>query len=296
LQRTLFFERLHTGGVNRSTQVIETASGKATNVARVIRVLGGESRLVGICGGDTGKRFEALLQKDGVPHSRILSRRPTRICQTLIDEATGKVTELVEEAAPLSSEEAKALRRQVTIDLKACRWLVISGSPPPETPPAFYRDLIQLAQQLGGQVLLDTQKEPLLKALPATPWLVKLNRQELAATLGQDIRTPNEIKDAALVLIERGARNLVVTQGPHAVCWVSRQGIQTFVPPNVQPLNPIGGGDAMAAGIAVGVSRGDPLEESIRLGIACGAANALTHTSGVVEPDSVLEILTRIRR
>jgi tagatose 6-phosphate kinase len=295
LQRTLLFDRLHTGGVNRTTRVLETASGKGTNVARIIRILDGSSLLISVCGGDTGKQFKALLQKDGVPHSLVPSGYPMRICQTLIDEASGSVTELVEEASPFSLEETMTLRQLLAKGLEKSRWVVISGSPPPGASPTFYRDLIQQAQESDGRILLDTQKEPLLRALSANPWLVKLNRKELATTLERDIRTPNEIIDSALVLIERGAQNVVVTQGPHMVWWMSHGGIRKFVPPKVQAVNPIGSGDAMTAGIALGVSRGDSFEESLRLGIACGAANALTLTSGVVQPDSVQQLLVRIR-
>lgn len=295
LQRTLLFDRLHTGEVNRATRVLETASGKGTNVARIVRVLGGNSLLISVSGGDTGKQFKTLLQEDGVPHSLVPSRYPMRICQTLIDEASGSVTELVEEAFPFSPEEAVTLRRQLTKGLEKSRWAVISGSPPPGALPTFYRDLIQQVQASDGRVLLDTQKEPLLLALSANPWLVKLNQTELAVTLGRDIRTPNELEDSALALIERGAQNVVVTQGPHMVWWLSHEGIRKFVPPKVQAVNPIGSGDAMTAGIALGVSRGDSFEESLRLGIACGAANALTLTSGVVQPDSVQQLLARIR-
>ncbi|MFC1764261.1 1-phosphofructokinase family hexose kinase [Planctomycetota bacterium] len=294
LQRTLLFDRLRTGDVNRATRIIETVGGKGTNVARVLQVLGGNVRLVGVCGGDTGRRFEALLQEEGVCHSLIPSKQPTRICQTLIDEATGKVTELVEEASPLRPEEIAALRRQLTEGLQKSPWLVIAGSPPPDTAPTLYRDFIQQAHASDRRVILDTQKEPLRAALSAAPWLVKLNQQELAVTLGRNIRTPEETRDAALALIERGAHNVVVTQGPHTVWWVSRQGIRTFTPPSVQPVNPIGSGDAMAAGIALGVSRQDSLEASIRLGIACGAASVQTLTSGVVQADSVLELLARM--
>lgn len=292
LQRTLRFRRLCTGEVNRATQIIETASGKATNVARVIRALGGTSQLLSPLGGDTGRKFEALLKSDGILLTPILSHNTTRICQTLLDDVTGNATELVEEASPVDPEETLILHQQLNIGLAQTHWLVISGSPPPGNAPTLYRDVMQQAQRFEVRVLLDTQKQPLLEALPASPWLVKLNQQELAVTLGRDIRTPNEMKDAALVLVERGARHVVVTQGSHTVWWVSRKRIQQFSPPKIEVVNPIGSGDAMLAGIAVGVARGDSLEASIRLGIAAGAANARTLTSGVVQYDSVLELLS----
>lgn len=295
LQRTLLFSKLRPGEVNRATRVIETASGKGTNVARVIHLLGGNPHLATLAGGDTGKRFEALLRADGISSARIASGSPTRICQTLIDESSGTVTELVEESGPLPPDEMEALRREVSRCLTYCRVLVISGSPPPGTPPTLYRDFVQQAQSLACRVIIDTQKRPLTEALPARPWLVKLNQEELGISLGKEIHTPEATRDAAMALMEQGAQNVVVTQGARAVWGFGPQGTLHFTPPKIRPLNPIGSGDSMAAGLALGIARGDSLMESLRLGIACGAANALSLTSGVVDPGTVQELRPRVK-
>lgn len=294
LQRTLFFNPLCWGQVNRTARVIETASGKGVNVARVLHVLGGNERLLCPVGGTTGERFTVLLEEEGLTGTLVPSAAPTRICQTLIDEKAGQVTELVEEAAPVTSEVQAALRKQLVTDLQEACCLVISGSPPPDTNPTIYRDLIQLAQGRNCRVILDTQKQPLLEALDANPWMVKLNQEELGLTLARDITNAEETVDAARVLLERGIQNVVVTQGADRVWLINEEGVRTCQPPPIKPVNPIGSGDAMAAGIALGVSKGESLAESLRLGIACGAANALTQTSGVVQPGAVLRLQPKV--
>ena len=47
------------------------------------------------------------------------------------------------------------------------------------------------------------------------------------------------------------------------------------------------------AGLASALSQGQRLPDAARLGVACGAANALTPTAGVVRPDDVAELLAR---
>jgi fructose-1-phosphate kinase PfkB-like protein len=58
--------------------------------------------------------------------------------------------------------------------------------------------------------------------------------------------------------------------------------VTTWRSPRVTAKNPVGSGDAMMAGIAVGLWRGESMVEAIRLGIACGAANAMTVEPGFV--------------
>ena len=53
-QRTLAFEKIVSGRVNRATHVDEVASGKGVNVARVASILGVDVRLLTVAGGDRG--------------------------------------------------------------------------------------------------------------------------------------------------------------------------------------------------------------------------------------------------
>ena len=64
--------------------------------------------------------------------------------------------------------------------------------------------------------------------------------------------------------------------------------------PIVVAINPIGSGDSLAGGIATALVRGEAMPDAVKLGIACGAANAITKTSGVVDPATVKELLTQV--
>jgi tagatose 6-phosphate kinase len=55
----------------------------------------------------------------------------------------------------------------------------------------------------------------------------------------------------------------------------------------VEAKNAIGSGDAMMAGIAVGLVRGRSMLEAVRFGAACGAANAMTTEPGFVRMGDV---------
>ena len=90
---------------------------------------------------------------------------------------------------------------------------------------------------------------------------------------------------AQAALITMGARGAVFSDGGQ--CW--------FLPaPNVPTANPIGSGDSVAAGYAAGLVGGQTPLASAILGIACGAANALTLMAGHVTKSAVRQLLPQI--
>jgi fructose-1-phosphate kinase PfkB-like protein len=58
--------------------------------------------------------------------------------------------------------------------------------------------------------------------------------------------------------------------------------------------NPIGCGDAMLAGLAVGLKRKLPFMGVCGLGLACGAANAMSKTPGQIRKSDVVRLQSKI--
>ncbi len=259
VQDTRVVARLQVGEVNRCRSVIRTISGKGVNVARVIETLGGHVELVGFG-----------------------NAAPRRVCVTIRDEATGDITELVEEAPLPKPGEWRALYRDFNRLVRCASHVAISGALMPGAPADVYAKLIAASP---CPVIIDSQREPLLRALRFRPYLVKLNVHELKATLGTG---------GARELMQRGAQNVLVTDGARGARLVTPGGMWLYTPPKIKPVNPIGSGDATTAGIVVGLQRGQELPEAVKLGIACGAANALTATSGEVVPRDVRRLLPEV--
>src|SRR5919202_3521777 len=119
MQRTLRFESLQPGGVNRAYEARVTASGKVVNVAGVITALGGQALLATFLGGDPGRFVARELDEAGVPHEGVWVEddAPTRTCATLLPD-DGPVTELVEEASPVSEGDVAALEEVVARRLR----------------------------------------------------------------------------------------------------------------------------------------------------------------------------------
>jgi fructose-1-phosphate kinase PfkB-like protein len=85
-------------------------------------------------------------------------------------------------------------------------------------------------------------------------------------------------------LLKNGPQYAVITDGAKSVNVSEKPGqtLTMLKPPRVAAKNPIGSGDAMMAGIAVGLMRGKSVLDAVRLGVACGAANAMTAEPGLV--------------
>jgi fructose-1-phosphate kinase PfkB-like protein len=63
IDRTLVVPNLTLGKVHRASETIVAAGGKGLNVARAIRLLGGESCCMGFAGGHSGHLFADLAQE-----------------------------------------------------------------------------------------------------------------------------------------------------------------------------------------------------------------------------------------
>jgi tagatose 6-phosphate kinase len=161
--------------------------------------------------------------------------------------------------------------------------VVIAGALMPGVPKTTYRELARRARARGVPVVIDSQRTPLLKTLPHRPLLAKLNVHELESTLGRRLPGEKQIIAGARRLIERGAQQVVVTHGAKGAWLVLPDRVWRFRPPRIRALNPIGSGDAVTAGIASGIAEGRDILAVMRLGMACGVANALTLMPGMVE-------------
>ena len=199
-----------------------------------------------------------------------MASEATRVCTTLLDEASGATTELVENARPLSTHELDEFCHAFTRRAAQADVVVLTGSLPPGTPPQIYFDLLGLTK---AAAVLDIRGPELLAALERRPLVVKPNREELAATLGRPLTDDRELV-AGQGEPMNGAVWVIVTAGKAAVWISSASELWCIEPPAVQPVvNPIGCGDCLAAGIAAGVAKQQSVPEAIVLGLAAAAEN-----------------------
>jgi 1-phosphofructokinase family hexose kinase len=253
--------------------------------------LGAESHTVALAGGSPREAIERELCSLGIRHTLVPAHWSTRVCTTLLDRASGRTTELVENAGPVTAEELATFATvfaQASLDADM---VVLTGSLPAGTPETFYYDLLG---RVACRALLDVRGPELLAALPRRPFLVKPNREELAKTVGRPLATDAELLAAMQEINERGAVWVVVSAGREAL-WARGAGrAYRLQPLSVETVNPIGCGDCLAAGIAWGLSLGREPLDALKLGIAAAAQNAGELLPARLDPERVQEMAERV--
>lgn len=294
VQRTMVFDRVSLDHVNRSTHVHDHASAKSVNVARIVHALGGEALAMGFLGGDTGNFCRHDLTSLGVRHSFIQVSHPTRICITVIDRANKQTTELVEETAPVEQDNVKDLFELLKAHISRAKMLVLSGTLAAGVENDLYARCVRLANEHRVPTLVDAKGEAMKLAIRESPTWIKPNKSEVEATVGHPIESEDALLAAIKELSQLGAKNILVTRGPGRAILHDGSATRTFEIPKVDAVNPIGSGDSVAAGIAVGWTQGKSAVDCARLGLACGVANALTLYSAHINLADVERILPMI--
>jgi 1-phosphofructokinase family hexose kinase len=271
-QQVFAFDTLTVGAVNRARSVWSGASGKVVNVAAALHALEpGRGRFLSVAGGNTGQAMIEDCARRGLDARWIAAQAPTRLCTTIVERAPVRATELVENAPPVAPDELAEFFRVYSDEAARAEVVVLIGSLPAGAPATVYRDLLK---RTPGRAVLDCRGAELLSALDRRPFLVKPNREELAATLQLTMTNDTELLHAMHALRQRGAEWVVVTHGKEAV-WAAGPGVTLRLePPTITAVNPIGSGDCLAAGLAWSLAGGAEVPEALRLGVACAAENA----------------------
>jgi tagatose 6-phosphate kinase len=294
-QRVMVFHKLTLDAVNRAATTWDGVAGKSVNVAKVLKSLGEQPVATGFLGGDRGEQLRSDLEARGIKLDFVTVASRTRQCTTLLDRSAGTQTELVEESQPVTTADYEELMLVVRRRVSSCRAVVMSGTITPGGPVDLYFQSTLLAHETGAMAVVDAQGAALLEALRAKPSLVKPNRAELAATLSRELNDERAVMSAIQELCERGAQRVVVTAGKQPALAFDGQRWWRVHAPRIVAVNPIGSGDAFAAGLVWRLLRGDDLGEACRWASAAGAANALTLLAGEVERSEVEHLADQTR-
>lgn len=309
VDRTLRMHRLEPGAVQRPYRAEATAGGKAVNVCRAATALQVRPRLVANLPGRAGALIGDLLDEEGHDVRRVPTAGEARAAVIILEDS-GRATVINEPGPDLVATDLAAFVAAVEEELAGHRVAVVTGSLPPHAPPDLYGRLTELATGAGCRIVLDAARDALRRALPFRPSLVTPNLAEARAVLdggatfgpgsepepvvpvGQDV--PQAAVTAAKELLDAGALAALVTAGRYGAAGASGTTRFWVTAPAVEEANPIGAGDAFAAGLAVALERGAGLAEAAVLGVATAAASVAHPVAGMLDPDLLARLLPQI--
>jgi len=308
-QQTLVFDSIRNGEVNRASAAYDDIAGKGLNVARVLTQLGEDVVHVSPLGGPGEQRFLDLCEAAGVTIRAVPGSRGIRTCTTVVDNGAGTVTELVTPAFPVDPQTEEALVAAVEGELERCGTVVVAGSKAPGFSETLPARIVAAARQAGAFVLIDYRGEELQHTLRNAegelPNIIKINLSEFgasffhggAAMLPEEIDTPDVIEKAlrhAEVLVKQGVIP-VITRGSRPALALTDErlgegeGFYRIPVLPMTPVNPIGSGDAFAAGLLHHLASGSGLPDAIEGAHTVAAMNASQIRPGTIRPEAARE-------
>ena len=131
-QKTLTFEQLTYGAVNRAADLETIPSGKGINFARAVHTWDKtEGTVYQFLAGDAGKKIRQGLWEENLSHISNETSGETRTGTTVISAGDGIVTELIEPSHFAGPMAAGQLFRQLCTGLEQADALAICGTCPP---------------------------------------------------------------------------------------------------------------------------------------------------------------------
>ncbi len=275
-----------------------THGGKGSNMAVAAARLGGQVAFCGKVGRDAfGEGFLQLLMREKVDVRGVLysDRLPT---------AVGFILSCFRGTNSIVIDPA-ACSDFVPADVDAHAALI-------ETADVVMSPLeIPLETALAGARRAHAAgKKAILNPAPAADLLrhdlgavFALTPNETEGRVGLGLRPDDAMHDQEVVrrLLALGPQHVMLTLGARGVLWGSQDGSMTRVPAlRVNVVDTVGAGDAFNAGLAVGLSEGRPVLDSVAIGVTAASLSTQKRETiesypGRAEVDArINEVLKRI--
>lgn len=290
IDRFIHIDALTPGEVHRVREEKLYPGGKGVHVAQTIAELGERVQLVGLVDATYRDLISGRMRERGVLFHGVEISGALRHCLAL-QEAGGSITEILGQGPWLNPAECDALLQAFRRSAEESDLVILSGSLPRGFPDTLYAELIEYVRGLGKRCLVDASGAVMRHAVSAKPYLVKPNRDEISELVGCPVINLQAAELAVIALHNRGLAMPVVTMGEWGAIAADDTGLWHAQRDPVRVRNAVGSGDCFLAGMAVALQRRMSIEHALRLGVACGVANAESEETGFAERSSVESLL-----
>lgn len=292
LDRTVTVDSLVPGQVNRIRSSRTDVGGKGVNVAVVCRRLGMEVQVIGCAGAEGSGKLRAALSAEQVGHAFNTVEGAVRVNMKVVALDGSGVTELNEPGPTLSAEDLDLFFDLAIEKTRQSDYVVITGSLPPGCPADTYRSLIEALAPVP--CILDVSGEALREGIKAKPYLIKPNHHELAATVGRELHTMEDIRQAAQIFVDAGVQHVVVSMGKDGALYVGAEGAFHAPEIPVQVRSTVGAGDSLVGGLLYGLVKQGCMREALRAGAAAGTASVMTEGTQLIIPSDFMRLLEQV--
>jgi tagatose 6-phosphate kinase len=267
--------------VHRSGSVLVQPGGKGSNVARVFRQLGGDVVLVGCVGKQNGPWIVKTLRRAGIDVDAVTAYSgESRTCTIICDPASNVHPTVINEESPEIEPDTPArLLARIEKWIPRVDAVLTTGSLSQGLRSDFYAEILDRARSRGKLTAIDAAGDVLRVGMLARPVFMKPNFEEFLDFAGGH----------ALSML---APQTVITFQEAGATLICDGNCIYAPPPCVEKNNPIGAGDAFAAGyLKCLLDRGRP-EDCLRWAVAAAACDAATLRPGCIDPESFRAMLS----
>jgi 1-phosphofructokinase family hexose kinase len=282
----MWYSQPRLGELNRAERVQLEPSGKGINVARALLRQGVEAISIAPIGGEFGRIIAERLEPSGLNSLWLPIAGATRCNVKVIDEH-GELTEFNAPGPTLSAEEQDRLGALLLEKAVGGDWVVLSGSLAPGVDAGWYGQMTERLKPRGVRVFMDASGAALRGAAEAKPFLLKPNRVEAEELLGHSVAGLNEALAATRQIQARGIPYVVLTLGAEGAVFGSPEECVAARPPKLKPFSTTGCGDALLAGVMVGLLGGWPWPTIARYATAVAVARAKTANTEFPAPAEI---------
>lgn len=295
------FDDFKINEVNRVFDVIKTPGGKGLNVTRVLKQLGNDVVASGMLGGALGEDIEKKLSEKQIENNFFKISGETRNCIAILHN--GNQTEILEEGAIITEEEAKDFLEFFKKLVKENNIISISGSLPKGLPNDYYSTMIKICNENNKSVVLDCSGVTLLEVLKNEykPKVIKPNTDELSWLIDKKINTKISINELIFDLKEVlkndlfiGIEWIIVSLGADGSFAKHNDKFYKVNIPKIKVVNPVGSGDSTVAGIVSSLVNNSNDIELLKKANTLGVLNAMESTTGYVDLEKYNEIFEKI--
>src|SRR4051794_6933056 len=304
IDKTLAVPSFRLGRRHRTVEQTSMPGGKGVNVARVLKTLGAPVIATGLAGGATGTRLVDQLTQLSVLSDFVRIREESRTNTAVRDPTTGGQTAINERGPKVSEQEVELFVDKLLYLAKGASMCVFAGSLPRDIDTDIYAKLIRELRRLGVETVVDTDGDPLRRAVRAEPDVISPNVLEAEELVGHEFNDGED--DWAIAVGEMcglGAREAIMTMddgcvarmGPEKDVTEHRMYRVTIASPALEPRATVGSGDAFLAGFVAARYSGRTHADCLAHGVACGAESTQHLGAGLVDPDRIGRLLGEIQ-
>ena len=211
IDKTLSVPNFRLGRRHRTVEQTTMPGGKGVNVARVLKTLGAPVIATGLAGGATGTRIVDQLTQLSVLSDFVRIGEESRTNTAVIDPTTGEQTEINEKGPKVSPQEVELFVDKLLYLAKGASLCVFAGSLPREVDTDIYAFLIRELRRLNVTTIVDTDGDPLRRAVRAEPDVVSPNMLEAEELVGHEFNDDEDRTYAVKEVCDMGAREALMT-------------------------------------------------------------------------------------